>query len=45
MKHVTSDKAWRLNLSRHNNGTPGVGEHMLEAGVEWDSPLGLADQI
>jgi hemolysin activation/secretion protein len=39
------DKDWRLRLSRHNNGDDSTGEHMLEAGLEWDTPLGLADQL
>jgi hemolysin activation/secretion protein len=40
-----ADKDWRVHATRHNHGETSTGQHMLEAGVDWDSPLGLADQI
>lgn len=39
------DKPWRASLSRNNEGQPSTGEQMLNLGLEWDSPLGLADQL
>ncbi|MEN8638241.1 ShlB/FhaC/HecB family hemolysin secretion/activation protein [Pseudomonas sichuanensis] len=38
-------KPWRASLSRNNEGQPSTGEQMLNLGLEWDSPLGLADQL
>ncbi|WP_194792077.1 ShlB/FhaC/HecB family hemolysin secretion/activation protein [Pseudomonas sp. UFMG81] len=38
-------KPWRASLSRHNAGQPSTGEQMLNLGLDWDSPLGLADQL
>ncbi|MDR3213610.1 MAG: ShlB/FhaC/HecB family hemolysin secretion/activation protein [Azoarcus sp.] len=40
-----ADKAWRVSLSRHNNGQSSTGKHLLEAGLEWDTPLGLNDAL
>jgi len=36
---------WRVSLSRHNNGEKGTGEQQWGLGLDWDSPLGLADQL
>lgn len=38
-------KPWRVSFSRHNDGEPGTGEQQWGVGLEWDSPLGLADQL
>lgn len=35
----------RLALGRNNNGSESTGEQQWQLGVEWDSPLGLADQF
>ena len=41
----TPDKPWRANLSRHNDGQRSTGEQQWTVGLDWDSPLGLADQF
>lgn len=38
-------KPWRVSLNRHNNGESSTGEEQWGAGLDWDSPLGLADQL
>ncbi|TBV06836.1 ShlB/FhaC/HecB family hemolysin secretion/activation protein [Stutzerimonas kirkiae] len=38
-------KPWRGVLSRHNDGQSSTGVQQWGVGLEWDSPLGLADQI
>ncbi|WP_376749798.1 ShlB/FhaC/HecB family hemolysin secretion/activation protein [Stutzerimonas nitrititolerans] len=38
-------KPWRAGLSRHNNGEKSTGEQQWSASLDWDSPLGLADQL
>lgn len=38
-------KPWRVSLNRHNNGESSTGEQQWGAGLDWDSPLGLADQL
>jgi hemolysin activation/secretion protein len=38
-------KPWRVSLSRHNEGESATGEQQWGAGLDWDSPLGLADQL
>ena len=38
-------KPWRASLSRDNDGQKSTGEQQWGAGLEWDSPLGLADQL
>lgn len=38
-------KHWRVGLSRHNNGEKSTGEQQWGASLDWDSPLGLADQL
>jgi hemolysin activation/secretion protein len=38
-------KPWRASLSRNNDGQKSTGEQQWGAGLEWDSPLGLADQL
>jgi hemolysin activation/secretion protein len=39
------DKPWRVSLNRHNDGDASTGEQQWGAGLDWDSPLGLADQL
>ncbi|WP_312934582.1 ShlB/FhaC/HecB family hemolysin secretion/activation protein [Pseudomonas sp.] len=39
------DKPWRVNLSRNNDGQRSTGEQQWNAGLDWDNPLGLADQF
>jgi len=34
-----------VSLGRNNGGSQGTGEQQWQAGVRWDSPLGLADQL
>ncbi|WP_060508359.1 ShlB/FhaC/HecB family hemolysin secretion/activation protein [Pseudomonas sp. NBRC 111124] len=41
----TPAKPWRANLSRNNEGQRATGEQQWAYGLEWDSPLGLADQL
>jgi hemolysin activation/secretion protein len=41
----TPQKPWRASLSRNNDGQKSSGEQQWGAGFEWDSPLGLADQL
>jgi hemolysin activation/secretion protein len=38
-------KPWRASLSRHNDGQLSAGEQQWGVGLDWDSPLGLADQL
>ena len=38
-------KPWRASLSRNNDGQKSTGEQQWGTGLEWDSPLGLADQL
>ncbi len=38
-------KPWRASLSRSNDGQKGIGEQQWGGNLEWDSPLGLADQL
>ena len=44
---VTNDpqKPWRAGLSRSNDGQRSTGEQQWGTSFEWDSPLGLADQL
>ncbi|WP_027911553.1 ShlB/FhaC/HecB family hemolysin secretion/activation protein [Pseudomonas sp. URIL14HWK12:I7] len=44
---VTNDpqKPWRAGLSRSNDGQRSTGEQQWGTRFEWDSPLGLADQL
>lgn len=41
----TPQKSWRASLSRNNEGLRSTGEQQASLGFEWDSPLGLADQL
>ncbi|MBO4211003.1 ShlB/FhaC/HecB family hemolysin secretion/activation protein, partial [Micromonospora echinofusca] len=41
----TPQKPWRASLSRNNDGQKSTGEQQWGTGFEWDSPLGLADQL
>ena len=38
-------KPWRASFSRNNDGQKSTGEQQWGTGFEWDSPLGLADQL
>lgn len=38
-------KPWRVGLSRSNDGQRSTGEQQWGSSLEWDSPLGLADQL
>jgi hemolysin activation/secretion protein len=38
-------KPWRVSLARHNDGQASTGEQQWRLGLDWDSPLGLADQL
>ncbi|KRP62749.1 ShlB/FhaC/HecB family hemolysin secretion/activation protein [Pseudomonas orientalis] len=40
-----AQKPWRASLSRNNDGQKSTGEQQWGAGLEWDSPLGLGDQL
>ncbi len=41
----TPQKPWRVGLSRSNDGQRSTGEQQWGSSLEWDSPLGLADQL
>lgn len=41
----TPQKPWRVGLSRHNGGQRATGEQQWGASLDWDNPLGLADQL
>ena len=41
----TPQKPWRVSLSRNNDGQKSTGEQQWGSSLEWDSPLGLADQL
>jgi hemolysin activation/secretion protein len=41
----TTQKPWRASLSRNNGGQRSTGQQQWGAGIDWDSPLGLADQL
>ncbi|WP_434560919.1 ShlB/FhaC/HecB family hemolysin secretion/activation protein [Pseudomonas sp. Z4-20] len=41
----TPQKPWRAGLSRHNDGQKSTGEQQWGVSLDWDSPLGLADQL
>ena len=41
----TPQKPWRVGLSRHNDGQKSTGEQQWGTSFDWDSPLGLADQL
>ena len=38
-------KPWHASVSRHNDGDVSTGEQQWGIGLDWDSPLGLADQL
>lgn len=38
-------KPWRAGLSRNNDGQESTGEQQWGVNFDWDSPLGLADQL
>ncbi|MFB4391823.1 ShlB/FhaC/HecB family hemolysin secretion/activation protein [Pseudomonas sp. LS_2] len=40
-----AQKPWRASLTRNNDGQRSTGEQQMGIGLEWDSPLGLADQL
>lgn len=39
------EKPWRVSATRHNDGDVSTGEQQMGLGLDWDSPLGLADQL
>jgi hemolysin activation/secretion protein len=41
----TPQKPWRVGLSRSNDGQKSTGQQQWGTTFEWDSPLGLADQL
>ncbi|MEQ7869105.1 ShlB/FhaC/HecB family hemolysin secretion/activation protein [Chromohalobacter salexigens] len=41
----TPGRPLHVSLGRNNGGSQGTGEQQWQAGVRWDSPLGLADQL
>lgn len=41
----TPQKPWRVGLSRSNDGQRSTGEQQWRTTLDWDSPLGLADQF
>ncbi|WP_150782857.1 ShlB/FhaC/HecB family hemolysin secretion/activation protein, partial [Pseudomonas fluorescens] len=41
----TPQKHWRVGLSRSNDGQKSTGEQQWGTTFDWDSPLGLADQL
>lgn len=41
----SAQKPWRASLSRNNGGQRSTGQQQWGAGLDWDSPLGLADQL
>ncbi|WP_131107538.1 ShlB/FhaC/HecB family hemolysin secretion/activation protein [Pseudomonas sp. Sample_10] len=41
----TAQKPWRVGLSRSNDGQRSTGEQQWGTTFDWDSPLGLADQL
>lgn len=41
----SAQKPWRAGLSRSNDGQRSTGEQQWGTSLEWDSPLGLADQL
>ncbi|MDP4567965.1 ShlB/FhaC/HecB family hemolysin secretion/activation protein [Pseudomonas sp. LPH60] len=41
----TPQKPWRIGLSRHNGGQRSTGEQQWGVNLDWDNPLGLADQL
>jgi hemolysin activation/secretion protein len=41
----TPQKPWRASLSRSNGGQVSTGEQQWDTSLDWDSPLGLADQL
>lgn len=38
-------KPWRLSLSRNNDGQKSTGQQQWSSRLDWDNPLGLADQL
>ncbi|NUT84688.1 ShlB/FhaC/HecB family hemolysin secretion/activation protein, partial [Pseudomonas brassicacearum] len=41
----TAQKPWRAGMSRHNDGQKSTGEQQWGVSLDWDNPLGLADQL
>ena len=39
------EKPWRISANRNNDGISSTGEQQWGVGLDWDSPLGLADQL
>ncbi len=40
-----AQKPWRAGMSRHNDGQKSTGEQQWGVSLDWDNPLGLADQL
>ena len=38
-------KPWHASIGRNNGGQQSTGEQQWSAGLDWDSPLGLGDQL
>lgn len=38
-------KPWRVSANRNNHGDTSTGRQQAGIGLDWDSPLGLADQL
>ncbi|MEN5092895.1 ShlB/FhaC/HecB family hemolysin secretion/activation protein [Pseudomonas protegens] len=38
-------KPWHGSATRNNSGDKSTGEQQMGVGLDWDSPLGLADQL
>ncbi|WP_095109569.1 ShlB/FhaC/HecB family hemolysin secretion/activation protein [Pseudomonas sp. Irchel 3E20] len=38
-------KPWHASATRHNDGDRSTGQQQMGVGLDWDSPLGLADQL
>ncbi|WP_245392393.1 ShlB/FhaC/HecB family hemolysin secretion/activation protein [Salinicola endophyticus] len=41
----TPSRPVRFSLGRNNSGSQGTGEQQWQAGMSWDNPFGLADQL
>lgn len=39
------EKPWRVSATRNNDGDRSTGQQQMGLGLDWDSPLGLADQL
>lgn len=39
------EKPWQVSATRNNDGDRSTGQQQMGLGLDWDSPLGLADQL